>query len=134
MQSADFIGHAPNVLGWRATQVPYVKDIVDGVPASKLKGADVTPGYLRQRKRTQHQGNSPSPMKRGPDLTGISELIPKHYRRVVIKYSYLGVDDFNFRHYNRTNFCGLEIHIPNAYCNAMLQVGAAKRYLALSIG
>lgn len=33
-----------------------------------------------------------------------------------------GVDDFNFQHYNKTSFAGLEIHIPNAYCNSMLQV------------
>ena len=49
-------------------------------------------------------------------------MIPKPYRRVEIKYSFLGIDDFDFAHYNRTGFSGLEIHIPNAYCNAMLQV------------
>lgn len=48
--------------------------------------------------------------------------MPKRYQRVDIKYSHLGVDDFDFAHYNRTGFCGLEIHIPNAYSNSMLQV------------
>ena len=33
-----------------------------------------------------------------------------------------GIETFDFRHYNGTKFAGLEIHIPNAYCNSMLQV------------
>ena len=32
------------------------------------------------------------------------------------------MEDFDFQHYNKTVFCSLEIHIQNAYCNAMLQV------------
>ena len=44
------------------------------------------------------------------------------YRKVEIKYSKYGVEGFNFKHYNQTPFSGLEIHIPNAYCNCMIQV------------
>ena len=124
IKQSDFVGHAPNSVGWRASQVPYPKDFVEVRTPTRLKGGHaVTPGFVRERKKRTSTGkNTPSPMKRAPDLKGISDIVPKHYRRVDIKYSYLGVDDFNFAHYNKTNFCGLEIHIPNAYCNAMLQV------------
>ncbi|XP_021097163.1 PAB-dependent poly(A)-specific ribonuclease subunit PAN2 isoform X10 [Heterocephalus glaber] len=49
-------------------------------------------------------------------------MVSKKYRKVTIKYSKLGLEDFDFKHYNKTLFAGLEPHIPNAYCNCMIQV------------
>eukprot|EP00048_Salpingoeca_helianthica_P008805 m.126737 g.126737 ORF g.126737 m.126737 type:complete len:1126 (+) comp14695_c0_seq1:1642-5019(+) len=92
MKMSEFVGYAPNLLGWRANQVR---------------------GHTAKAEAT-----SDSPAKR---RVGSSE-VPKRYRRVDIKYTYRGVDDFDFDHYNHTAFNGLETHIPNAYCNAMLQV------------
>ena len=44
-----------------------------------------------------------------------------------------GVEDFDFRHYNLTDFAGLEIHIPNAYCNSMIQVGQRCEYSTTTV-
>lgn len=44
------------------------------------------------------------------------------YSNVEIKYSRFGVDDFDFRYYNQTQFSGLETHIANSFINALLQL------------
>lgn len=49
------------------------------------------------------------------------EGIPKYYRKVEIKYSRFGVEDFDFGFYNRTTYSGLETDIVNSYTNALLQ-------------
>lgn len=94
MTIRQFVGYAPNPKKRLRNQVAY--------PLLNEKGY-----------------KSPdSPMSRDND----GSLVPKMYRKVEIKYSKYGIEDFNFRHYNQTKFSGLEIHIPNAYCNSMLQV------------
>ncbi|XP_060593443.1 PAN2-PAN3 deadenylation complex catalytic subunit PAN2-like [Ruditapes philippinarum] len=93
------VGYAPNPGKERRNQIPYTKG-TEGTAKGK--------------------SNIPeSPLGRGDDPF---MAIPKRFRKVDLKYSKLGLEDFDFRHYNKTHFAGLEIHIPNVYCNSMLQI------------
>jgi len=96
MTIRQFVGYAPNPKKKLRNQVAYQLD------DEQTRGSKYYPE---------------SPMSREPG----NSVIPKMYRKVEIKYSKYGVEDFNFKHYNQTMFSGLEIHIPNAYCNSMLQ-------------
>lgn len=56
-------------------------------------------------------------------LDGVSAPDAKFlYRVVEIKYSKFGVEDFDFRYYNKTRYAGLETHIVNSYANPLLQI------------
>ncbi|XP_014664898.1 PREDICTED: PAB-dependent poly(A)-specific ribonuclease subunit PAN2-like [Priapulus caudatus] len=100
MKVVQFIGYAPNPGTRLRNQVPYRMD----------KGSKG-----RQRKRSVPE----SPLGRGDDPF---LAVPKRYRRVEMKYTKLGVDDFDFKHYNKSPFPGLEPILPNSYCNSVLQI------------
>ncbi|GAB1725462.1 hypothetical protein NU195Hw_g1870t1 [Hortaea werneckii] len=54
-------------------------------------------------------------------INGVSDPLA-YYRPVEIKYSKFGIDDFDFRYYNKTRYSGLETHIVNSYANPLLQL------------
>ncbi|MBN3291896.1 PAN2 protein, partial [Polypterus senegalus] len=101
MKTVGFIGYAPNPRNKLRNQVPY-----------KTKENDSEYDSYSQ------VPESPIGREEEPHLY----MVPKKYRKVTIKYSKLGLEDFDFKHYNKTLFAGLEPHIPNAYCNCMIQV------------
>ncbi|KAB5546095.1 hypothetical protein PHYPO_G00068200 [Pangasianodon hypophthalmus] len=100
MKTVGFIGYAPNPRTRPRNQVPY-----------KIKEVELEYDSYNQ------VPESPIGRDEEPHLY----MVPKKYRKVTIKYSKLGLEDFDFKHYNRTLFAGLEPHIPNAYCNCMIQ-------------
>ncbi|KAF7210274.1 PAN2-PAN3 deadenylation complex catalytic subunit PAN2 isoform X1 [Nothobranchius furzeri] len=101
MKTVGFIGYAANPRTRPRNQVPY-----------KIKDVELDYDNYNQ------VPESPIGREEEPHLC----LVPKKYRKVTIKYSKLGLEDFDFKHYNKTLFAGLEPHIPNAYCNCMIQV------------
>ncbi|XP_029450636.1 PAN2-PAN3 deadenylation complex catalytic subunit PAN2 [Rhinatrema bivittatum] len=101
MKKVGFIGYAPNPRTKLRNQVPY-----------RLKEMENEFDSFSQ------VPESPIGREEEPHLY----MVAKKYRKVTIKYSKLGLEAFDFKHYNRTLFAGLEPHIPNAYCNCMIQV------------
>lgn len=96
MKTQGTISYAPNPRTTRRNQIPYV----DG-DASVNDDAEVTSSASISTKSS-------------------SSSIPKHYLKLEIKYK--GLMEFDFSEFNQTEFSGLEAMLPNAYCNAMLQV------------
>ncbi|XP_062586569.1 PAN2-PAN3 deadenylation complex catalytic subunit PAN2-like [Saccostrea cucullata] len=99
MKMQHNVGYAQNPGKEKRNQIPYVQ-----VNEKSKKGKGAVP-------------ESPIGRMDDPFIK-----VPKRFRKVDLKYSKLGLEDFDFRHYNKTHFAGLETDIPNAYCNCMLQV------------
>lgn len=94
------IGHSPNPRRTRRNQCPYM---LDHQYSSSSHRQSVTP-------------------TNGQCKGGDVKMIPKRYRKIDVKYTKLGAQEFDFDQYNQTGFAGLEATLPNAYCNSMLQV------------
>ncbi|CAG8494661.1 13748_t:CDS:10 [Funneliformis mosseae] len=113
----DFVGYSPNPGNKKRNQV---------VRYSRKKHKAGTPKFRSEKERELQSGKgSKEPSSLFDDeseLDATSNRMPKYYKRVEIKYSRFGVDDFDFEFYNKTHYAGLETHITNSYCNSLLQV------------
>lgn len=103
MKMQGTIGYAPNPMSCRRNQVAYKLEKHGG-----------------RHRQTKLFSNDSRTGKSGEEANFIA--IPKRYRKIDVKYSKMGMDDFDFEKYNKTKFSGLEATLPNSYCNAMLQV------------
>lgn len=94
----------------------------NGAPEPAL----IAPRFLSEKSRSGGSGydvDSAAEALASAALIGEKEEDPLlKYSGVEIKYSRFGVDDFDFRFYNKTKFSGLETHIANSFTNALLQV------------
>lgn len=79
---------------------------------------DSEPRFRSEKDRAKQAGRSQQPEIEEETPAG---EVPKYYRKVEIKYSRFGIEDFDFAYYNRTRFSGLETDIINSYTNALLQ-------------
>ncbi|KAL5366213.1 PAB-dependent poly(A)-specific ribonuclease subunit pan2 [Aspergillus floccosus] len=117
------LGHcAPNPKKTRRYQVENTRAVATAEPAL------IAPKFLSEKAREQSKKSDSSVAEAagalaGAKLNGEAEDDPLlKYSNVEIKYSRFGVDDFDFRFYNQTNFSGLETHIANSFTNALLQL------------
>lgn len=102
------IGYAPNPRTALRNQIPYIIDHGENHENNGNRG-------------NSSNGNSNSNPNKSNTDSGL-KIIPRRYRKVELKYSKLGTQDFEFEQFNQTIFTGLEANLPNSYCNAMLQV------------
>ncbi|OQE26612.1 hypothetical protein PENSTE_c005G06954 [Penicillium steckii] len=115
--------HAPNPRKNRRNQVENTRALANAEPAL------IAPKFLSEKARDQSKSKLESSVidaaeaLAGAKINGESDDDPLlKYSNVEIKYSRFGVDDFDFRFYNKTTFSGLETHIANSFTNSLLQL------------
>ncbi|KAJ5387689.1 hypothetical protein N7509_010230 [Penicillium cosmopolitanum] len=115
--------HAPNPRKTRRNQVENTRALANAEPAL------IAPKFLSEKARDHSKSKLESSVidaaeaLAGANINGESDDDPLlKYSNVEIKYSRFGVDDFDFRFYNKTAFSGLETHIANSFTNSLLQL------------
>ncbi|KAK2761711.1 poly(A)-specific ribonuclease [Arachnomyces sp. PD_36] len=123
LRQAELGHYAPNPRKTRRYQVENTRSAATAEPAL------AAPKFLSEKARGQtlsKPGGSASDAAEAlanATIKGDAEDDPLlKYSNVEIKYSKFGVDDFDFRYYNKTKFSGLETHIANSFTNSLLQL------------
>lgn len=90
--------------------------------AQQRRSSLAVPRFISEKERMGLAGEDSFFAERDNSLS--EGKIPKFYRQLRIHYSKFGVDDFDFRYYNRTRFSGLETQVMDGtvHCNALLQL------------
>ncbi|GAA5911786.1 hypothetical protein JCM6882_003353 [Rhodosporidiobolus microsporus] len=124
-KTVDFVGYATYPPHLRsAGRRNQVRSANGGKMAGRL-GVDA-PMFRSEReradaKRKRDHGDSAAATDEEEEQSGGDDQVPKYYRKVEIKYSRFGIEDFDFAFYNKTPYSGLETHITNSYTNSLLQ-------------
>jgi PAB-dependent poly(A)-specific ribonuclease subunit 2 len=123
LQPAEMGFYAPNPKQTARYQVEDTR-------ASQLGSTITAPKFLSEKAKeipntnlARRRMSDAAEALAGATLASPSDEDPMmKYSNVEIKYSRFGVDDFDFRYYNKTSFSGLETHIANSFTNAILQL------------
>ncbi|KAK9240841.1 ubiquitin carboxyl-terminal hydrolase-domain-containing protein [Lipomyces kononenkoae] len=109
MKMVDFVGYAPFPKRHR-------RYVTESLPYSNYsKTESKTPMFRSEQDKVSAQLGTSRTMEATTDPV-------ESFKKVEIKYSKFGVEDFDFGFYNRTPYAGLETHLQNSYTNALLQL------------
>lgn len=114
MKPTDFGGYA----GYSKTKLKNTAQKYISYEEMK-KNTTSVPRFISERLRSGQVENLSDLFT---DTDNAINMIPKIYRKLEIKYSKFGINDFDFEVYNNTKYSGLEHQLANAYCNPLLQV------------
>lgn len=115
---SENVAYAPNPGLFRRNQQYYRRKSDFKVEVPKFRSEQERENDKKEKDNVHY--SEEKKRSRADGVFGIS--MPKSYRKVEIKYSRFGVEDFDFGFYNKTRFGGLETHISNSYSNSVLQM------------
>ncbi|KAJ9628351.1 poly(A)-specific ribonuclease [Knufia peltigerae] len=126
LQPAEMGHYAPNI-----NPRKLLRHQVEDTRASHTPATIAVPKFLSEKAKESTSDGPGSKLSDAAEvLAGVSlngraqtdEERMLKYSNVEIKYSRFGVDDFDFRFYNKTPYSGLETHIANSFINSLLQL------------